>query len=45
LFPHFHILGDRHNQGATEPPRRIILPVIKAKNRSTWFNHELRVGV
>ena len=26
-------------------PRRIIRPVINAKNRSTWFNHELLVGV
>jgi hypothetical protein len=26
-------------------PRRIIRPVIRAKNRSTWFSHELLVGV
>jgi len=26
-------------------PRRIIRPVINAKNRSTWFNQELLVGV
>ena len=26
-------------------PRRIIRPVINAKKRSTWFNHELLVGV
>ena len=25
-------------------PRRIIRPVINAKNRSTWFNQELLVG-
>jgi hypothetical protein len=26
-------------------PRRIIRPVINAKKRSTWFNHELLGGV
>jgi hypothetical protein len=26
-------------------PRRIILPVMSAKKRSTWFSQELLVGV